>query len=119
MWDISSILAQNFDTGYIQHDISHKLLKSLWDISRREGCRLTVKEAIANRILQLCKERTIAPNELGNIAGINPSTIYSILGPKSKSPEVATIKKLCDALEITLGEFFSTPEFDGLEQEIR
>ena len=29
-----------------------------------------------------------------------------------------TIKKLCDGLEITLGEFFSTPEFDALEQEI-
>lgn len=30
-----------------------------------------------------------------------------------------TIKKMCDALEITLGEFFSTPEFDALEQEIQ
>ena len=37
---------------------------------------MTVKQAIANRIVQLCKERTIAPNELGNMAGINPSTIY-------------------------------------------
>ncbi len=80
---------------------------------------MTIKQAIAERIIQLCKERGIAPNELGNMAGINPSTIYSILGSKSKSPEVATIKKLCDALEITLGEFFSTPEFDALEQEIK
>jgi hypothetical protein len=30
-----------------------------------------------------------------------------------------TIKKLCDGLDITLGEFFSTPEFDNLEQEIK
>ena len=30
-----------------------------------------------------------------------------------------TIKKLCDGLGITLGEFFSTPEFDALEQEIK
>lgn len=80
---------------------------------------MAVKQAIANRIIQLCKERMIAPNELGNKAGINPSTIYSILGSKSKSPEIATIKKLCDAFEITLGEFFSTPEFDALEQEIK
>ena len=80
---------------------------------------MTVKQAIANRIVQLCKERTIAPNELGNMAGINPSTIYSILGPKSKSPEVATIKKLCDGLNISLGEFFSCPLFDDLEQEIQ
>ena len=79
---------------------------------------MTLKQAIANRILQLCKERTIAPNELGNRCGMNPSTIYSILGPKSKSPEIATIKKICDGLEITLGAFFSTSEFDTLEQEI-
>jgi len=32
---------------------------------------------------------------------------------------VATIKKLCDALDMTLGEFFTTPEFDELEQEIK
>lgn len=80
---------------------------------------MTVKEAIANRILGLCQEHNIAPNALGNLAGVNPSTVYSILGSKSKSPEVVTIKKVCDAFEITLGEFFSTPEFEMLEQEIK
>jgi hypothetical protein len=29
-----------------------------------------------------------------------------------------TVKKFCDGLDMTLGEFFSTPEFDALEQEI-
>ena len=29
------------------------------------------------------------------------------------------IKKLCDGLGITLGEFFSATEFDALEQEIQ
>lgn len=32
---------------------------------------------------------------------------------------ITTIKKFCDGLGITLGEFFSTPEFDDLEQEIK
>ena len=32
---------------------------------------------------------------------------------------IVTIKKLCDGLDITLGDFFSTPEFDTLEQEIK
>mgnify|MGYP003276649601 CR=1 FL=1 len=79
---------------------------------------MTTKQAITNRLLQLCNERGIAPNELANIVGINPSTIYSILGTKSNNPGVITIKKICDALELTLGAFFSTPEFDALEQEI-
>ena len=80
---------------------------------------MTLKDAIANRITELCKQHGIAPNELANRAGVNPSTIYSILGSKSKRPEVTTIKKICDALEITLGQFFSTNEFDSLEQEIQ
>ena len=80
---------------------------------------MNTKEAIANRILQLCDQREIAVNELANISGISPSTVYSILNEKSQNPGAVTIKKLCDGLEITLGEFFSTPEFDALEQEIK
>ena len=77
------------------------------------------KEAIAKRIIQLCNERNIAVNELANISGISPSTVYSILNEKSQNPGAVTIKKLCDGLEITLGEFFSSSEFDALEQEIK
>lgn len=80
---------------------------------------MSTKEAIANRILQLCNERDMAINELASISGISPSTVYSILNEKSKNPGAITLKKLCDGLEITLGEFFSTPEFDALEQEIK
>lgn len=79
---------------------------------------MRTKEAIANRILQLCNDRDIAINELANLSGVSPSTVYSILNTKSQNPGAVTIKKLCDGLEITLGEFFSTPEFDALEQEI-
>lgn len=50
---------------------------------------------------------------------VSPSTVYSILNEKSQNPGAITLKKLCDGLEITLGEFFSTPEFDALEQEIK
>ncbi|MBQ7836491.1 MAG: helix-turn-helix transcriptional regulator [Clostridia bacterium] len=80
---------------------------------------MRTKEAIANRILQLCDQRNIAINELANISGISPSTVYSILNEKSQNPGTITIKKLCDGLGITLGEFFNTPEFDALEQEIK
>ena len=80
---------------------------------------MNTKEAIANRILQLCDEKGIAVNELANISGVAPSTVYSILNEKSQNPGSITIKKLCDGLEITLGEFFSTPVFDALEQEIK
>jgi hypothetical protein len=34
-------------------------------------------------------------------------------------PLTITIKMICDGLGIALGEFFNTPEFDALEQEIK
>ncbi len=76
-------------------------------------------ETIAKRIYQLCKERGITPNRLSYIAAVPQGTIKSILNGESKNPGVITIKKLCDGFEITLGEFFSTPEFEQLEQEIK
>ncbi len=80
---------------------------------------MTTKQAIANRIVQLCDAYQIAINELAGRSGVSPSTVYSILDERSQNPGAVTIKKLCDGLEITLGEFFSTPEFDALEQEIK
>lgn len=76
-------------------------------------------KAIAHRIYALCQERGITPNGLSNLAAVPQSTVKSILNGESKNPGSVTIKKLCDGLEITLGEFFSTPEFDALEQEIK
>ena len=80
---------------------------------------MTVKDAVAERFRQICKERNIKPNELANRAGITPSSVYSMLDPKRREVSVNLVKKLCDGLDMTLGAFFSTPEFDELEQEIR
>lgn len=75
--------------------------------------------AIKNRILELCEERGISINKLATISGLPPSSIKNILYGKSQNPKVLTIKMICDGLGITLGEFFSTSEFDELEQEIK
>ncbi len=80
---------------------------------------MNVKDAVANRFLTLCNERNIRINELANISGVTPSTAYSMMDKRRRDISIVTIKKFCDGLEITLGEFFSTTEFDNLEQEIR
>ena len=77
-----------------------------------------IYEVTVKRIRELCKERGITPNGLSYISGVSQSTIKSILNGESSNPGIATIKKLCDGFEITIGEFFSTEEFDALEQEI-
>lgn len=80
---------------------------------------MDTKETIANRIRQLCKDQGITANKLSTISAVPQATIKSILNGESKNPGAVTIKKLCDGFEITLGDFFSTPEFDNLEQEIK
>lgn len=80
---------------------------------------MTVGHAVKERILQLCEERAISVNMLCTISGVTQSTVNNLVNGRNNSITVATLKKLCDGLEITLGEFFSTPEFDALEQEIR
>ena len=80
---------------------------------------MTTKEAVEQRIIDLCAERNIAVNALANISGVSPSTVYSMLNAKSKNPGVVSIKKLCDGLEISVREFFDSPLFDDTEQEIK
>lgn len=80
---------------------------------------MSVKDVVAERFKSLCEERNVKINELANISGVTPSTAYSMMDVSRRDISITTIKKFCDGLEITLGEFFSTPEFDNLEQEIK
>ena len=80
---------------------------------------MDVKDTVVARFTELCKERNIKINELANISGVTPSTAYSMMDKSRRDISIRTIKKFCDGLEITLGEFFSTKDFDDLEQEIK
>ena len=79
---------------------------------------MNTRQCVANRILQLCEERRLSLNRLAHESAVPPSTVKSILNGDSKNPGIVTIKLLCDGLEITLEDFFSTEEFRSLEQEI-
>ena len=80
---------------------------------------MTVKDAVVCRFRQICKQKGVKTNELANRSGVTPSTVYSMMDSSRRDISIVTIKKLCDGLDMTLGEFFSTPEFDALEQEIK
>lgn len=80
---------------------------------------MSVKDAVALRFKELCGERNISLNELATRSGVTPSTAYSMMDNSRRDVSVITVKKFCDGLEITLGEFFSAPAFDDLEQEIK
>jgi len=79
------------------------------------GTYTTVK----NRILQLLGEKNMSIHKLAMESAVAPSSIKNILYGKSQNPGIVTIKMLCDGFGITLIEFFDTPEFANLEQEIK
>ena len=80
---------------------------------------MSVKDAVVARFQHLCAARNITVNELANLSGVTPSTAYSMMDLSRRDISITTIKKFCDGLDISLGEFFSSSEFDRLEQEIK
>lgn len=79
---------------------------------------MAIGMAVKDRILQLCDERGLTINKLATVSGVTQSTVNNIVSGRNNSATISTIKKLCDGLGITLGQFFSVPIFDNLEQEI-
>jgi len=80
---------------------------------------ISVKDAVVERFHELCDARHIKINELANLAGVTPSTVYSMMDARRRDVSIVTIKKLCDGLNISLADFFASKSFDTLEQEIR
>ncbi|MBE6733116.1 MAG: helix-turn-helix transcriptional regulator [Ruminococcaceae bacterium] len=75
--------------------------------------------AVKNRIIELCSERNITINKLGTLSGVTQSTINNIISGRNNSTTISTIKKLCDGLNISIIDFFTSKVFEDLEQEIK
>lgn len=80
---------------------------------------MNISQAIIKRILELCDERNLTINALSNISGITQSTVNDIVNGTTYNAGIATIKKLCDGLEISVREFFDSDIFNDLEQEVK
>lgn len=81
--------------------------------------KVTIGMAVRERILELCRENRITVNKLATISGITQSTLNNIVSGRNNSATVATIKKICDGLNITIQDFFNAECFRDLEQEIK
>lgn len=79
---------------------------------------MNTRLAVANRLLELCAKKNIAPHALARTSAVPPSTLKNILNGGSLNPGIVTLKKLCDGLDISLPEFFDADIFRNLEQEI-
>lgn len=73
---------------------------------------MTMADAVAKRIIELCSRKEITINKLATLSGLTQSTVDSIINGKSKNPRLETIKKICIGFDMTIVEFFSSPLFD-------
>ncbi len=80
---------------------------------------MNVGQAVRERIAELREEKHITINKLANISGITQSTLNNIMSGRNNSTTISTIQKICDGLEITVTDFFDSPLFLGIEQEIK
>ena len=80
---------------------------------------MNIGEAVKERILQLCIENNISINKLCSLSGVTQSTVNNIVSGRNRSTTISTIKKLCDGLEITIEDFFTSELFRNLEQEVK
>lgn len=80
---------------------------------------MQIKEAVVFRINSLCEERNIRYNTLANLAGVTPSSVYSLMDDRRADAGVLLLKKICDAFGISVREFFDDGIFDNLEQTVK
>jgi transcriptional regulator with XRE-family HTH domain len=76
---------------------------------------MSIEEAIRQRISGLCKKNCITINALSTKAGMPRSTIKNIMYGTSKNTGIVTIQLICDALDISVSEFFSDSLFDDID----
>ena len=80
---------------------------------------MTIGDAVRTRILELCSQYHITVNRLATISGITQSTLNNIVSGRNHSTTISTIQKICDGLEITITEFFQSPLFQNIDQEVQ
>lgn len=109
---------QSFNVPLVIRKLAWQDFGLLFYNIRKERYILNVKQAAAAAFVRICNERKIAVNELAMMSGVTPSTAYSMLDDRRKNVSLSTVKKFCDGLNIKLGDFFSSKEFENLDQEI-
>lgn len=70
------------------------------------------KEAISQRIIELCNEYNYTPNKLAEMSAIPPSTLRAMLANQVDNPSSYIIFKICRTLKITLVDFYNSELFD-------
>ena len=66
---------------------------------------MRTEDYIADNIIALCKKRDMSKYRLSQLTGISQSSIGKIIA-KESLPTMPTVEKICDALGVTMAQFF-------------
>ena len=73
-----------------------------------------MKNNVIKRIQELCKERNISVYKLAQLADIPKNTLNNMIAD-DRIPTIPTIEKICQGLNITMAQFFTS---DGIYPEL-
>ena len=76
---------------------------------------MTIGKATAKRIDEYLFSKGISLYRLSRDSGIPIATLQNLYRGHTKSPTLAVVYKLCDALQITVQEFLDSPLFNNVE----
>lgn len=88
-------------------------------IERDRANKKVLQKVCADRLVQLCQAKGYSSYELAFKAAMPETTLRHIITGTSNNPSIYNIMKICDALEMTLSEFFDTKEFEEVIVESR
>lgn len=76
-----------------------------------------MKFDVANKLIEIRKSKSLTANKLCTIIEVHPTTINKFEKGYAL-PSLDMLERICDALEITLAEFFSIGEGSDLSPEL-
>ena len=73
------------------------------------------REAVTERIYELCDEHNYTPNRLAELSTVPPTTLRSLLANNVANPSAYVIYKICKTLNNELKDFYDSDLFKNLE----
>lgn len=73
---------------------------------------MRLKDAIAKRVNEICKENNLTVHGLSIKTGVANSTLTDIVKARNESVQIKFIYGICAGIGISLNEFFNASYFD-------
>lgn len=74
-----------------------------------------LEDAIRKRIKELADKKNITINKVSSLAGIPHTTLLAFMNNETHDPRISTLLHICEALDITLNDFFDDDIFKDTE----